>query len=177
MGVANTLILEHNSSILLFDDFLKVLGCLSIGVLRQSFHNLDLSFISKILPSFREIILTLQVFWPQFKKIVQVILADPSCDVNLVAEVEMSPKCFLENGGNPNRQILTGPFVDPLRWFNQRFACVTLSHTILDRLLEGLVVGYICHQVKEGLGTFHNVRIDRQRVIILLIRCYSCRLE
>ena len=61
-GVANTLILEHNSSILLFDDFLKVLGCLSIGVLRQSFHNLDLSFISKILPSFREIILTLQVF-------------------------------------------------------------------------------------------------------------------
>jgi hypothetical protein len=155
----------------------RLLHLMLFRIDNKVFNKLFLTFITKFIPSLSKVLLILQIFWPELKKLLDVIFAHSRSNVHLFGVVKVRPQSFFPQSDNPDPQVVVWILVYPFRRFYYGLAWTTVSCHKVDGLLKSLVVCRVCHEWKEWFCILNQVTMHRNCVIFLFIRCDASELD
>jgi len=80
---------------------------LLLGEFYEIVEQLFLAFLTKLLPTLSKVLLILQTFRPEFKKLLDVIFAHSRRNVDLFGEVKVRPQSLLPQSDDPDTQVVS----------------------------------------------------------------------
>ena len=101
---------------------LTLIRVLLLGVFHEIVEQLFLAFLTKLLPTLSKVLLILQTFRPEFKKLLDVIFAHSRRNVDLFGEVKVRPQSLLPQRDDPDTQVVSRVLVYPLWRFDHWLA-------------------------------------------------------
>ena len=134
-------------SLLVVVPALKLLLRVILGISHQLIQQFLLALRAKLTPPFSQILRVLQFFRALLKQLIQLVFVAVRRDVEVFGEVEMRPQSFLEDGDNPNAQVVLFLAINPFRRLNQWLHPILLHKG--DRLGKGFSVGDVLEETKE----------------------------